>query len=665
MIEWILSIWKSLPPEVQEILRWVFDKHLQEVVIILLALLPWLARHKISRIFNRFRTKKIVYKKLPYLSKIEIDRGLQYYIWPDCQSIDPAQRDEVRDTVAVRNDLCREMDRLLKQDKKHKHFILLADTGMGKTSFLLNYFARHVRRWRKPYKVELIPLSLPGLKKKLENISKPENTVLLLDAFDEDSEAIKNHVLRLTQILAWTRNFHAIVITCRTQFFPRDEEIPVETGIIKVGPRSAGEGPQYTFFKIYLSPFSDDDVKAYLKRRFPIWRFNCRKKAQNIVKQIPNLIVRPMLLAYVDDLINSGKTFNNSFQIYDEMVDAWFDRERKIVENKKALSDFSDKLAIDLFLNRESRGGERIPYQEIHELAQSYDIPIETWQLTGRSLLNRDAEGNFKFAHRSILEFLVAKRILAEDPEVANLTVDQWTEPIMTFFAEGLEMESDYRIMDNFYKKFSAKKTDITTFVSSKIMVSFNGGQYTVHDTNKKVEVKPFALGIRPVTNKEYGQFDPAHRRRRNKYSNQDDQPVVNVSWQEAIKYCQWLSEQTGKNYRLPTEAEWEFAAGGGSKREYPWGNETPTPKHANYADSKIGKTTPVGSYPLGMTPEGLFDMAGNVWEWCDDWYDEKRRVLRGGSFDGYGYYLRCSYRNGCVPAYRNDFYGFRVACSH
>ena len=236
--------------------------------------------------------------------------------------------------------------------------------------------------------MHLIPLGVPGLQERIRKIEKPGETVLLLDAFDEDTEAIKDHVQRLHQIMKWTRAFDRVVITCRTQFFPRDEEIPVETGIIKVGPRGAGEAPQFTFYKLYLSPFSDEQVQRYLKQRFPFLRRKRRQLAQAIVDKIPNLVVRPMLLTYVDDLIDSGKSFENSFQIYTEMVDAWLERERKHVADKSALRQFSDKLAVGLFLNRKQRGGERIPFDEIAPLAKKYKIPLETWQLTGRSLLN-------------------------------------------------------------------------------------------------------------------------------------------------------------------------------------------------------------------------------------------------------------------------------------
>jgi formylglycine-generating enzyme required for sulfatase activity len=133
------------------------------------------------------------------------------------------------------------------------------------------------------------------------------------------------------------------------------------------------------------------------------------------------------------------------------------------------------------------------------------------------------------------------------------------------------------------------------------------------------------------------------------------NRPVVGVSWYEAAAYCAWAG------CRLPREAEWEFAARGNERREYPWGNEKPDETRANY-DWKVGRATPVGLYPKGATPEGLQDMAGNVWEWVADWYDErkKERVLRGGSFNDYERSLRAASRLRFEPVFRVNSIGFR-----
>ena len=144
-----------------------------------------------------------------------------------------------------------------------------------------------------------------------------------------------------------------------------------------------------------------------------------------------------------------------------------------------------------------------------------------------------------------------------------------------------------------------------------------------------------------------------------------DNHPVVGVSWDDAVAYCKWRSSKTGKKFRLPTEWEWEYAAAGKEKREYPWPTEKgePTSKLLNY-NSNVGTTTPVGSYPDGATPEGLYDMAGNVLEWTDSWYDEKTRsyrVVRGGGWGSSAGGCRSARRGSGAPDGRSNGVGFRL----
>lgn len=198
--------------------------------------------------------------------------------------------------------------------------------------------------------------------------------------------------------------------------------------------------------------------------------------------------------------------------------------------------------------------------------------------------------------------------------------------------------------------------------------VLINGGSYVMGETKKKVKVAPFYMAKYPVTNllyrifiKETGYKEPKYFD--DKRFNSDNQPVVGLTWHDAVAYCKWLSESNGKGkiFRLPTEEEWEWAAGGGT-RTYPWGEDEPTNEHANYRNN-VGYTTPVGSYPKGATPEGLFDMAGNVCEWTDSWFNEKGefRVLRGGSWIyGNVISLRCAYRGLGNPVDWDFNRGFR-----
>ena len=164
---------------------------------------------------------------------------------------------------------------------------------------------------------------------------------------------------------------------------------------------------------------------------------------------------------------------------------------------------------------------------------------------------------------------------------------------------------------------------------------------------------------------------------------NKPDHPVVGVSWYEAVAFTRWLSEVSGLNVRLPTEAEWEKACRGTNERKYPWGDRVPNCTLANFRGKCVGHTAPVGSYPAGASPYGVLDMAGNVWEWASSLYrpypyaaDDGReniwhvgrRVVRGGSWRCASWYMskwlvRCDTRYRKVPDVRDFDIGFRIVC--
>jgi formylglycine-generating enzyme required for sulfatase activity len=143
---------------------------------------------------------------------------------------------------------------------------------------------------------------------------------------------------------------------------------------------------------------------------------------------------------------------------------------------------------------------------------------------------------------------------------------------------------------------------------------------------------------------------------------NNPNQPVVGVGWYEAEAFCQWLTAIFGRQYRLPTEVEWERLARGQYGREYPWGNAWQEGL-ANTAEAEIGQPNAVGLFPGGVSPTGAYDCAGNVWEWCLDWYDkdEDVRVLRGGSWDDGRNDARCAIRGRLHPNFSVNYVGFRV----
>ena len=191
-----------------------------------------------------------------------------------------------------------------------------------------------------------------------------------------------------------------------------------------------------------------------------------------------------------------------------------------------------------------------------------------------------------------------------------------------------------------------------------------------------------FAIGRYPVTFDEYDYFCEATERKKpeDKGWGRSRQPVVVVSWRDAVAYCAWLASKTGQPYRLPSEAEWEYACRAGTTTRYAFGDAI-TPKDANYSESNLGKTAEVGSYSPNAW--GLYDMHGNVWEWVEDiyhdsykgaptdgtaWIDSegenssRNRVIRGGSWYISPRDLRSANRNWIVPGNRYNILGFRVA---
>ena len=199
-----------------------------------------------------------------------------------------------------------------------------------------------------------------------------------------------------------------------------------------------------------------------------------------------------------------------------------------------------------------------------------------------------------------------------------------------------------------------------------------------------------FYLSRWPVTNAQYELFDPAHAAKRAPKAG-DDNPVIYVTQAEAVRFCAWLEKREKRKYRLPTEAEWEYAARGSDGRKFPWGNRLDADDLANLADANknlpwaertincgFAQTSPVGSFPRGVSPFGMEDMAGNVWEWCLDGLapypgkertnprgplDGRKQIYRGGSWKSRIASLRTSTRGSNAAAYSANDVGFRILC--
>lgn len=371
----------------------------------------------------------------PFYTKGEIDKATRYYIPTKYQDTAPSQADEPSRSFidSPKAELIPMMLKTAFKQDDNRYYIILADSGMGKTTFMMNLFLAYKNQWpwRQRHEIYLFPLGHPQTLAKVEKIQNPADVILLLDALDEDIEAVKDYKKRLSKILEKTWHFREVVITCRTQFFPSEVEEPSKTGYFRYGT----DGGEHYFRKAYVSVFDNKDINLYLNKRFKFYEWKNRKKARRIVEKSPNLMVRPMLLSHIQDLADGGTEYNFSFQIYKVLISKWVEREsnKPGLESKyqtkenfqKVLKDFSKEFAINLFINRVKRNG-RLSIHKDEILNSFSDFQLvyfqefeESWaesDLRSRSLLNRDAEGRFKFAHKSILEYLIAIEAIENEP---------------------------------------------------------------------------------------------------------------------------------------------------------------------------------------------------------------------------------------------------------
>ncbi len=252
--------------------------------------------------------------------------------------------------------------------------------------------------------------------------------------------------------------------------------------------------------------------------------------------------------------------------------------------------------------------------------------------------------------------------------------------PERTYTAEGVNEASHFYVgsLAGSGYKVNSLGMGLVRIESGTFLMGSEEGEYDEQPVGMVHITQPFYMGVTPVTNAQYEQFDAYQRLLRGKrgISAADDEAVVNVSWYDAVAFTEWLSLKEGIPYRLPTEAEWEYACRAGTTSHYNTGDSLPSIYHLNQKNVVYPE---VVSLAVGSTPSnqwGLHHMHGLVEEWCIDWYgpypgfeqidpvgysDGDFRVTRGGSHNTHVTYLRSANRQGMIPENKHFLSGFRV----
>lgn len=352
---------------------------------------------------------------LSQFHKDEIEGFLSGYVVPKCAPADPTNREGEEYLADIQQSIFEYMDANLNK-RERSYNLILADTGMGKTMFCLNYYA-HRKKCDPELNICLVSLASKTSEEAIRSVVNKADTLLIADAFDEDPKAIGRGRERLDELLEIAADYRAVVITCRSQYFVSDDAIPRETPLPVLVPRQLGQSQNSSLIRSYIAPFSQREVDTYISKQFPFykpWRFAQRKRAMDLIKSVPDLSHRPMLLERLPDLAKQPSKSNELYDLYDLLVEGWLKRESRWIsfENLKTVSL---ELALSMYRDFENRRG-RMKRDEVNYIAENHIQKNPEWKhLTARSLLNRDSQGNYKFAHKSILEFLVVKSVCEGD----------------------------------------------------------------------------------------------------------------------------------------------------------------------------------------------------------------------------------------------------------
>lgn len=481
-------------------------EHVRIILVVLLCtgLFPTIYK-LLTYIYKFFKKRKLAKDLHPFYDRSVTDKATELFVPTKCQNLDPSRENEPKESHAFAT-----KEKLIPffikkafnaDSEEHRYYLVLADSGMGKTTFMINLFTCYQNRFfGKTYNIRLLPLGDDRIDESIDRIEddKKINTILLLDGLDDDPKAWPDHDKRLRELMQKVRLFREVVITCRTQFFASASDEPYETGVRKYDTEGGG---QYTFKKIYLSPFDDKDIKIYLNKKFGRFNVLNRQKkvlAKSIVEKSPNLMVRPMLLSYIDDLISpienidqrSPIKYDYPHEIYEVLINKWILREAKRVPAERRqefienLYFFSEQVALRMLANRKEERGLFIKASDILPLAKSFDIDLDELELKGRSLLNRNTEGKFKFAHKSILEYLIAlhayqnrktSKTSEENLEIISPVDFEGLDQAKRFFVEmviGFKQQqaifNDFRYTATTHARIGSKKINISDILEIK-----------------------------------------------------------------------------------------------------------------------------------------------------------------------------------------------------
>ncbi|MFH2059689.1 MAG: hypothetical protein ABIJ59_12410 [Pseudomonadota bacterium] len=347
--------------------------------------------------------------------KQTINQALKSYIPPKFQEIHPNKRATKGKYRIRRKDLTTAVDLFLDHKVPCRHLLLLADSGMGKTCFALNFYIHNKNRPKKNrHKIVLIPLRLPNADQLILSLPDQNDCVLFLDALDKDIKAFQKPHERIRQIIDQTSKFKRVIITSNLNFIPAIRHLPTQKGYEIIEPKNINDNRIYRLRRFYMSPMTLSDVKKNLNAKIPFWQKNLRKKIEELIRENPSLDITHLMLNYLIEIIQEDPNILSKNDVYKAMLKKRMNHELHW-EDKTLFNQFLQKLATDLYLRWIQTGEESISIDTLGQKARTWGITLHDFTNDMQSVLNQGSSGLLRFTHRSIMEYLFVQQLISGD----------------------------------------------------------------------------------------------------------------------------------------------------------------------------------------------------------------------------------------------------------
>lgn len=370
-----------------------------------------------------------------------IVRALTCYIPAGFLDTSSHQKIDKTDTSAgKRKNLTRAIDLLLDRNTGPRYLLLLSSSGGGKTSFILNYFLHNqMKPESRQHQLCIVPLSLKNAAQVIQNASDQNNTILFLDALDEDVHAFHSPDKRLAQLIEMAGAYKRIIITCHKNFIPKKKHTPSKQGFTII--QAVGKSEPY-FFELkefYLSLPTLTGIKKIIHWDLPALKAGLGKKITTHVKKHSHIGFTPLTLKFLTSVYPGTLPLDSINNLYQAIFDRSTDNEGRW-KDKPMLREFLEHLAVDIYTGRFSRNEERLLPAETEEIARTMGINLKRFSNDLKSFMTQDQSGSLFFSHRSFMEFLFIRQLMSGNENCFNTAL---SDTMKTFLFETLQNRSE------------------------------------------------------------------------------------------------------------------------------------------------------------------------------------------------------------------------------